>query len=355
MKASSSPVVRAWRGELLGSPVRALSTLALVAGFGWALWAALDWAVWHAVFRADAQACRAVAPQGACWGVVAEKWRPILFGRYPFDGQWRPAVAGGLLLVLVGVTAWPRCWRPWLAAAWAGALALCGLLLHGGVAGLDVVPSSRWGGLPLTLALAIVGLALAFPLGLLLALGRRSRWLVPRRLCATYIELARGVPLISVLFMASFLVPLLWPVGSQPDVLVRVLAGIVLFVAAYLAEIVRGGLQAVPPGQAEVALALGMTRWQVQRHVVLPQALRVSVPALMNAVIGTLKDTSLVTVVGLFELTGSLGLALGGDPVWRPFYLEGYLFIAAVYGALCFGLSRYSRWLERRLARQPAG
>jgi len=184
-------------------------------------------------------------------------------------------------------------------------------------------------------------------------LGRRSGWPVARTLSASYIELVRGVPLISVLFMASFLVPLLWPAGWQPDVLVRVLAGLSLFVAAYLAEIVRGGLQAVPRGQVDAAVALGFGRWPVQRDIVLPQALRMVVPALMNSVIGTLKDTSLVTVVGLFELTGALGLALGGDPVWRPFYLEGYLFLALVYWVICFGLSRYSAWLERRLASGP--
>jgi general L-amino acid transport system permease protein len=213
-----------------------------------------------------------------------------------------------------------------------------------------VVATNRWGGLPLTIALALAGLALAFPLALALALGRRSQWPVLRTLCATYIELVRGVPLISVLFMASFLLPLLWPAGWQPDVLLRVLAGLTLFVAAYLAEIIRGGLQAVPRGQTEIAMALGFRRWPMQRDIVLPQALRMVVPALTGNVVGMLKDTSLVTVVGLFELTGALGLALGGDPTWRPFYLEGYLFIALVYWVLCFGLSRYSVWLERRLA-----
>lgn len=187
--------------------------------------------------------------------------------------------------------------------------------------GLADVPSNRWGGLPLTIGLAVVGLALAFPLALVLALARRSRWPLVRALSAGTTELVRGVPLICV-----------------------------LFVAAYLAEIIRGGLQAVPSGQVDAAMAMGFSRWQVQRHIVLPQALRMVVPALTNNAVGTLKDTSLVTIVGLFELTGALSLALGGDPVWRPFYLEGYLFIALVYWCMCFGLSRYSAWLERRLA-----
>lgn len=346
----STPI--AWRRELWGSPLRSVATVMLVALLGWTGWQVLDWAVVRAVFLPDAEACK-VAGRGACWGVIAEKWRPILFGRYPFEAQWRPAIAITLLSATTLFSAWPRSWRWWLLPLWIAVLALFVVLMGGGVFGLASVPTNRWGGLPLTIGLAVVGLALAFPLALLLALGRRSGWPVARTLGASYIELVRGVPLISVLFMASFLVPLLWPAGWQPDVLVRVLAGLSLFVAAYLAEIVRGGLQAVPRGQVDAAVALGFGRWPVQRDIVLPQALRMVVPALMNSVIGTLKDTSLVTVVGLFELTGALGLALGGDPVWRPFYLEGYLFLALVYWVICFGLSRYSAWLERRLASGP--
>lgn len=341
-----------WRRELWGSPLRAATSLLMLALIAWIAYELLDWAVWHAVFRRDAEACRALV-HGACWGVVAEKWRPILFGRYPYADQWRPAVAVVVLSLATLLSAWPRAWRWWLLPLWLLAVAVFVLLMRGGAFGLAEVPTSRWGGLPLTIALSVFGLGLAFPLALLLALGRRSRWPLARTLAATYIELVRGVPLISVLFMASFLLPLLWPAGWQPDVLLRVLAGLMLFVAAYLAEIIRGGLQAVPHGQTEAAMALGFGRWQVQRDIVLPQALRLVVPALTNNVVGTLKDTSLVTVVGLFELTGALGLALGGDPTWRPFYLEGYLFIAAVYWLLCFGLSRYSAWLERRLAAAP--
>ena len=341
-----STVAIDWRADLFGGPVRALCTVALVVMLGWIAWQAIAWGVVGAVFRPDADACRATTHH-ACWGVIAEKWRSLLFGRYPFDQQWRPAAALAVLVALLAASAWPRWWRWQLVPAWMGGIAVFTLLMRGGWAGLEVVPTGRWGGLPLTVALAVFSLGAAFPIGLALALGRRSQLPVVRTLCASYIELVRGVPLISVLFMASFLVPLLVPQAFQPDVLLRVLAGMALFTAAYLAEIIRGGLQAVPRGQVDAAVALGMRRWQVQQAVVLPQALRIVVPALVNAVIGTLKDTSLVTVVGLFELTGALGLALGGDPVWRPFYLEGYLFLAAVYWAMCFGLSRYGRWLER--------
>ncbi|KQM75751.1 amino acid ABC transporter permease [Xylophilus sp. Leaf220] len=335
-----------WRADLFGGPVRSACTLGLVAVFLWIAWQAIAWGGVGAVFRPDAEACRA-ATHHACWGVIAEKWRSLLFGRYPFDQQWRPATALAVLVALLAASAWPRFWRWPLVPAWIAGIALFVLLMRGGWGGLETVPTGRWGGLPLTVALAVFSLGAAFPIGLALALGRRSQLPVVRTVCASYIELIRGVPLISVLFMASFLVPLLVPQAFQPDVLLRVLTGMALFTAAYLAEIIRGGLQAVPRGQVDAAVALGMRRWQVQRTVVLPQALRIVVPALVNAVIGTLKDTSLVTVVGLFELTGALGLALGGDPVWRPFYLEGYLFLAAVYWVMCFGLSRYGRWLER--------
>jgi general L-amino acid transport system permease protein len=337
-----------WLQDLFGSPFRSLTTALLVALGIWIAWRVGTWAIVSAVFTPDPQVCRAA--KGACWGVIVEKWRMLLFGRYPYEQQWRAALALVILVAMLLVSAWPRLWRPALVLAWGLTLAAFWLLMHGGWLGLTVVPASLWGGLPLTISLALVSLALSFPLAILLALARRSGWPVLRSLSATYIEAVRGVPLISVLFMASFLLPLLWPASWQPTLLARVLAGLTLFVAAYFAEIIRGGLQAVPREQIEIALALGLDRWQVQRYVVLPQALRMVIPALMNSVIGTLKDTSLVTVVGLFELTGALSLALGGDPVWRPFYLEGYLFLALLYWTMCFGLSRYSAWIERQLA-----
>ncbi len=355
---SSAPLVQRsalqWaRAELFSGPGNTLLTLLIAAALAWVVPKLVGWALLHAVFRSDALACRAAEHAGACWGVIAEKLRAILFGRYPFDQQWRPLAGLLLLLALAGTSALPRWWGRWLLPGWLLALVAFVLLMHGGVLGLAVVPSSRWGGLPLTLLLSLVSLALAFPLGVLLALARRSPWPVLRSLAATYIEIVRGVPMISVLFMASFMLPLLLPSGWQLDVLLRVLVGITLFTAAYLAEVVRGGLQAVPAGQWLAARALGLEPWQVQYFIVLPQALRAVVPALMNSFIGTFKDTSLVVIVSLYELTGALTLALGGDPTWRPFYLEGYLFVAAIYWLLCFGMSRYSRWIEARLTARP--
>jgi general L-amino acid transport system permease protein len=220
----------------------------------------------------------------------------------------------------------------------------------GGGAGLSPVTTDLWGGLPLTVLLTVGSLVLAFPLSILVALGRRSSMPALRTLCVAYVELVRGVPLISVLFMASFMFPLFMPPGHSPDVLVRVIIGITLFAAAYMAEIVRGGLQSVERGQVEAAASIGLTWWQAQRKIVLPQALAAVVPAIMNNFISLFKDTSLVTIVSLYELTGALSLALDSDPNWRPFKIEGYLFIAAIYFGFCFAMSRYSLRVERRLA-----
>ncbi|MEO8296636.1 MAG: amino acid ABC transporter permease [Burkholderiales bacterium] len=324
--------------------------LALVAL--WLLWPTLRWALWEAVYIPDEAACRAALGQGACWGVVVEKLRPIVFGRYPQAELWRPMLAIGVLAALVLASSQPRCWRWFLWPLWLVGLGLFVVLMGGGWGsgwfGLAPVPTLAWGGLPLTLLLTVLAMSLALPFAVLLALARQSAWAVPRVLATTYIEFVRGVPLVTVLFMASFLVPLLLPPGWQLDLLVRVALALVMFGAAYLAEVVRGGLQSVPTGQIEAARAMGFGAWQVQRWVVLPQALRAALPAMMNSFIGMLKDTSLVTVVGLYELTGALSLALGGDARWRTFYLEGYLFIAAVYWVLCYGLSSYSRRLEAR-------
>lgn len=338
------------REHLAGNPWQALLTLALLVLLGaCGLWG-WDWAVQHAVFRPDLAACQAARGQGACWGVVAEKHRLILFGRYPYEAQWRPLLATGVLSALVLASCQRRWWGRGLLLAWALGLAVFVLLMRGGVAGLAKVGTDQWGGLPLTVLLVTVSLALAFPLAVAVALGRRSRLPAVRALCVTYVELVRGVPLISVLFMASFLAPLLLPAGSSPDVLVRVIAGITLFAAAYMAEVIRGGLQSVPPGQLEAAATLGLGWWATQRLVVLPQALATVLPGLMNNFIALFKDTSLVTIVSLYELTGSLGLALSGDAQWRPYKVEAYLFITLVYFAISYAMSRYSRHLEHRLA-----
>ena len=341
------------RTELLGSPLNSVITAVMVALLLWQLPDLVSWSVLHAVIRPDADACQAARGSGACWGVVSEKYRLILFGRYPHAEQWRPLVATLGLLVLLAASCMRQCWHRGLIAAWvAGLLVFFGLMggrLLGVSLGLTHVPTDQWGGFPLTLMLSTLSIACAFPLAVLVALGRRSDWPIVRAVCITYIELVRGVPLISVLFMASFMFPLLLPPGTTPDVLLRVLAGITLFAAAYLAEIVRGGLQAIGRGQLEAAASLGLGYWATQRLVVLPQALAHVVPGIMNNFIAIFKDTSLVTIVSLYELSGAMGLAVNGDPNWRPFKLEAYLFITLIYFVCCFAMSRYSLWVERQV------
>jgi len=322
--------------------------LALVLLFlGWKL---ADWAFVHAVWHGDASACRAAT--GACWAFVGEKLRFILFGTYPYEEHWRPALSSILLVVLWLLSAWPKMWKPRLAAVWAAGLALIGVLMCGGVLGLPYVENERWGGLILTLLLTTFGLALAFPLSIALALGRRSTLPVIRALCVAYIELVRGVPLISVLFMASVMLPLFLPAGLSIDKLLRAQLALVFFAAAYLAEVVRGGLQAIPRHQYDAADALGLTYFEKTFWVVLPQALRIAVPPLVNTVIGFFKDTSLVLVIGLFDLLSTIKVALQ-DPKWSGFGVEAYLFAALVYFVFCYALSRYSRRLELRSGDSP--
>ena len=319
--------------------------------FGWVLLFAViaaavplaKWAFIDAVWRPDPAACRAA--HGACWGFVAEKYRLILFGTYSYEEQWRPAIATALLLGLWFASAFRSTWKPWLAIAWVAGLGAIGVLMRGGVLGLPYVENERWGGLILTLLLTTFGLALAFPLSILLALGRRSGLPAIRAICIAYVELVRGVPLISLLFMASVMLPLFLPEGVAIDKLLRAQIALVLFAAAYLAEVVRGGLQAIPRGQYEASSAIGLGYWAQMRFIVLPQALRIAVPALVNTFIGFFKDTSLVLVIGLFDLLSTIKLGLA-EPAWSGFGVEAYLFAALVYFVFCFAISRYSRRFE---------
>ncbi len=345
----------AWaRSNLFSSIGNTLTTLFVLALGIYTLPGVLQWGVVQAVFAPDAGACQAARGTGACWGVVAEKYRLILLGRYPFEEHWRPVLATGLMLAGLVVSCIRMFWKPWLAIMWVAIMAVYFVLMAGGVLGLSPVRTDLWGGLPLTVLLATVSIFLAFPLAIVVALGRRSNLPAIRSVCVVYIELVRGVPLISVLFMASFMFPLFMPQGVSIDVLTRVVVGITLFAAAYMAEIIRGGLQAIPKGQLEAADTLGLSYWQTQRKVVLPQALAMVVPSIMNNFISIFKDTSLVTIVSMYELTGALSLALNSDVDWRPFKIEAYFFITLVYFAFCFAMSRYSLWVEKQLSSSKA-
>jgi general L-amino acid transport system permease protein len=334
------------RQNLFSSWPNAFATLAIA----WLAWKLVppfvEWAFLEAVWRGDSGECRAAQGEGACWAFIGERHRFILFGTYPYDEHWRAALATLVLLALWGLSAMRAFWRAWLGLLWAAGLTVIGVLMWGGVFGLSYVENERWGGLLLTLLLTTFGLALAFPLSIMLALGRRSSMPVIQALCIAYIELIRGVPLISLLFMASVMLPLFLPEGLTIDKLLRAQLALVLFAAAYLAEVVRGGLQAIPKHQYEAADALGLSYWEKTLFVVLPQALRIAVPPLVNTFIGFFKDTSLVVIIGLFDLLAAIKVSLN-EPAWIGFGVEAYLFAALAYFVFCYAMSRYSRGLER--------
>jgi len=348
-------ILRWLRANLFSSWPNALLTI----GALWLLWRAVpplvDWAFLDAIWWApDSKACRAAAGEGACWAFIADKHRFILFGTYPYEQHWRPALACAVLIALWIASALRRLWSWRLVPLWSVGLVVVGVLMWGGVLGLPYVENERWGGLILTLLLSTFGLAIAFPLSVLLALGRRSRMPVIQGLCVGFIELIRGVPLISLLFMASVMLPLFLPAGVTIDKLLRAQIAMILFAAAYLAEVVRGGLQAIPRGQYEAADALGLSYWKKTVLIILPQALRISIPPLVNTFIGFFKDTSLVLIIGLFDLLSTIKVSLT-EPAWSGFGVEAYLFAALVYFVFCFAMSRYSQNLERELATSERG
>jgi general L-amino acid transport system permease protein len=270
-----------------------------------------------------------------------------VFGFYPAAERWRPAVALVLLVGVMGGSLVPQFWGRGLLLAWPGALVAVVWLLGGGL-GLGAVSQESWSGLPLTVLLASFGLACGFPIGILLALGRTSRLPFFRVVCTALIELQRGLPFVSLLFMASVMVPLLVPAGVTPGKLLRTYLALTLLAAVFIAEVIRGALQAVPPGQSEAATALGLGYWRRMQLVVLPQCLRVSVPSLVGIAISFFKDTSLVAVIGMTDFLGAVG-AGSRDPAWLGHDIEGYVFAAAVYFGFCFSASRYAAWLERRI------
>jgi len=338
-----------WIAPMFKGRLNTAISLLLISLLFWVAWHLVPWGILHAVFSNDLEACRAARGQGACWGIVAEKWRLILFGRYPFEELWRPTVACILMVAACLAISHRPWWRLSLFVAATAVIIFSLMLMLGGFFGLSEIPTERLGGLALTLLLAIVGNLLSLPLAVLLALGRTSDLPLIRAVCSGFIELVRGVPLVTVLFMASFMFPLFMPSGMNPDVLLRVAIGLVLFSAAYQAEVIRGGINSVSKGQIEAAKALGMGYWLMQRKIVLPQAFRVVVPPLVNSFIALFKDTSLVAIVSLFELFGSLKLALA-DPEWRAFFVEGFIFVIMIYWVFCSSMSRYARGLERDFA-----
>jgi general L-amino acid transport system permease protein len=347
-KVPGRQVIRWLRANLFASITSSVISVLLIALLGKALVGLVQWGYWNAIWSVPGDqtgACRSIRGLGACWAVIPEKYRFILFGTYPFSEQWRPALVCLTFIALFYVSSRRSWWRTELVAVWATALVLIGVLMWGGVAGLTYVSQDRWGGLPVTLILATFGLAFGFPLGIIVALGRRSKLPAIRSLCVLYVELIRGVPLISLLFMASVMFPLFMPDGVNIDKLLRAQIAFVLYAGAYLAEVVRGGLQAIPRGQHDAADALGLSYWKKNGLIILPQAIRHVIPPLVNTFIAFFKDTSLVLIIGIFDLLTTAKTSII-DPAWQPFSVEVYVFVGLIYFVFCFAMSRYSRNLE---------
>ena len=306
------------------------------------------WAVIDGTWFTTGEACRKAS--GACWSVITTNLRFILFGFYPYELQWRPLMA---MLILFGLLFYSRDrshWKKSLAYTWLIGLFAMGLLMKGGLFGLTPVESTQWGGLPLTLLLSVFGLTAAYPLGVILALGRQSKMRAIKLLCIVYIELIRGVPLISLLFMGSIIFPLFLPEGITINKILRAQVAIILFTAAYIAEVVRGGLQGMSKGQYEAAESLGLNYYLTMRLVILPQALKMVIPPTVSILISAFKDTSLVVIIALFDLLKTTQSVLS-NPEWMGFSREAYIFVAILYFLGCFSMSKYSRRLERELDR----
>lgn len=342
----------AWlRANLFSSTSNSILTILIIGLLAWVLPGIVSWLIWDAVWGAQPpKACEAARGEGACWSVVWAKIRFMMFGTYPFGEQWR---SGATIIVLTGlivISAIRWFWNRWLVAIWIVGIVLTFWLMGGGL-GLTPVKAEQWGGLPVTLILAIFGIGFAFPLGILLALGRRSQLPVIRAFSVIYIEVIRGVPLITVLFMASVMFALFMPEGVRIEQLLRAQIAIILFIAAYMAEAVRGGLQAVPRGQYEAAEALGLSYWRAMGLIILPQALKISIPPIVNIFISVFKDTSLVVIIGIYDFAYAVKKSVETDIAWRSYIVEAFLFSIVIYWVYCFAMSKYSQWLEGQLAR----
>ncbi len=343
----------AWvRDNLFPTPLSSLATLVLLGLVAWVLSTIIPWAIFNAVWSAPDRELCAANSAGACWPVIKARFHQWIYGLYPFEERWRVNIVfllGALGLAGLMIPRIPH--KNWNALfffilfpviAW--------VLLRGNMFGLNKVETDQWGGFLVTLVISVTGIVASLPLGILLALGRRSEMPMISTLCTVFIEIVRGVPLITVLFMASFMFPLFMPPGVNFDKLLKALIGTALFASAYMAEIIRGGLQAIPKGQFEAAQAVGLPYWKMMGLIVLPQALKISIPGIVNNAISLFKDTTLVATVAIFDL---LGIAAQGmaDAKWASPQTGNTLYfgLAVFYWIFCFAMSRYSMWMEQRL------
>lgn len=357
---SEASVVGWVRKNLLATPKDVVLTIIGLAVLALILPGAINFLFLDAAwFGADRSVCATIAQggtqpdgwKGACWAFVESRFSQFIFGRYPIEERWRVILVGVMFVALLVPMLIPKAPRKGLNALMLFIVfpVVAFFLLHGGF-GLTEVETPLWGGLMVTLILSFVGIAVSLPLGILLALGRRSDMPIIKMICVVFIEVVRGVPLITVLFMANVMLPLFMPTGWTIDNFLRALVGVSLFASAYMAEVVRGGLQAIPKGQYEGADSLGLSYWQKTRLIILPQAIKLVIPGIVNTFIGLFKDTSLVSIIGMFDLLGIVRLNFT-DATWATPVtpLTGLIFAGFVFWIFCFGMSRYSAFMERHL------
>lgn len=358
---SDSTIVGWMRKNLFATWTDSAMTIAALVALLYFLPGAIDWLFLSAVWTGENRtACLTVDQggalpsgwSGACWAYVGDRFVQFMFGSYPRDQLWRPLLIGGLFVALLVPLLMPKAPRKGLNAILLLVVLpiLAYVLLLGGHFGLAHVETTLWGGLMVTLILSFVGIVISLPAGILLALGRRSQMPIVRTACISFIELIRGVPLITVLFMASVLLPLFLEPGNNIDKFLRALIGVSVFASAYMAEVIRGGLQAIPKGQYEAADALGLNYFHKMTFVVLPQAIKLVIPGIVNTFIGMFKDTSLVTIISMYDLLGIVKASFGDSGWITPVTpLTGLIFAGFTFWIFCFGMSRYSAFVERRL------
>ncbi len=345
----STAGVAGWmRANLFSSPANTALTLLTLYLLYLVVPPLFEWAFINSLLEGESNKdCRGI--EGACWVLIPKRFGQYIYGFYPEPERWRVNLTFILFCVnLLPVLSDRVPGRTFAALFLVFGFPIVAFILLHGAFGLESVPTHKWGGLTLTLVFASVAILFSLPIGVLLALGRRSEMPVIRTICIAFIELWRSVPLITVLFMASFMLPLFTPEGVNANELLRALIGFIMFASAYMAEVVRGGLQALPKGQTEAAMALGLNYWKSMQLIILPQALKIVIPGIVNTFIALFKDTALVSIIGLFDLLLVARSAVT-DPKWLGLEHESYIFAALIYFIFCFSMSRYSLWLERKL------
>jgi len=350
IKAYETPFHLRLKALYFGTPANTVVTLLCAAIAAWAVWSLFNWAVLDATFGANkATVCREDLHGGACWSVVATRWRIVLFGLYPFEEQWRSAIACVVMVIVSVLSCVPWFWSSRrLPVLWIAGFATFNVLMRGGWFGLVEVTEQNWGGLSLTIFIFAAVSLLGMPLAIIFALLRRSDLPWIAKTMALVIDTIRSLPLLSIMFTFAIVMPFVLPSWAIGDKLYRVIVGYSLFFACYQAEIIRGGMQALPTGQEEAAKALGLGYWHRIGSVILPQAFRNALPPTINQFVITFKETSLVTIIGFFDVMAS-GRAASGTAEWNFAVVEMYVFVALIFFVFVFSLSRYGAYLERRL------